>query len=148
MRQKSCRWKLLAWGRFPQDKTGLAHSRWRLPTLSLQEIAGAGRGKHSCVFCWFFFFFFHFLATPHGMWDLGFPTRNRTQATSIGEQSLNHWMAGEVPQHMLLAMNRVTSHSASQTWQTHHLSNRPLLFLRQIVCVCVCVCVCVYSVCV
>lgn len=133
MRQKSCWWKLLAWGRFPQNKTGLAHSRWCLPTLSLQETAGR-RGKHSCVFC-FVLFCFDFLATPHGMWDLGFPTRNRTQATSIGEQSLNHWMAGKVPQRMLLAMNRVTSHSASQTWQTHHLSNRPLLFLRQIVCV-------------
>ena len=104
---------------------------------------GGERETQLCVLLGFFFFF-HFLATPHGMWDLGFPTRNRTQATSIGEQSLNHWMAGEVPQHMLLAMNRVTSHSASQTWQTHHLSNRPLLLLRQIVCVCVCVCVCIY----
>ena len=31
------------------------------------------------------------------MWDPCSQTRDRTPASSIGRQSLNHWIAGEVP---------------------------------------------------
>ena len=37
------------------------------------------------------------MATPLGMWDLSSPTRNKTILPTSGAQSLNHWMAWEVP---------------------------------------------------
>ena len=37
-----------------------------------------------------------------GMWDLSFPTRDRTHNPCIGRQSLNHWTAREVPAWLLL----------------------------------------------
>ena len=40
---------------------------------------------------------FDFLAPPLGMWDLSSPTRNQTILPTSGAQSLNHWMAWEVP---------------------------------------------------
>ena len=44
-----------------------------------------------------FLSFLFFLAAPHGMWDLSFPTRDWTSAPALEAQSLNHWTAREVP---------------------------------------------------
>ena len=44
------------------------------------------------------FFMFWFL-WPRGMWDLSFPTRDRTCTPCIGRRSLSHWTAREVPAH-------------------------------------------------
>ena len=37
-----------------------------------------------------------------GMWDLSFPSRDRTHTLCIGRQSLNHWTTREVPFHNVL----------------------------------------------
>ena len=51
----------------------------------------------------FFFFFFAVLGLPfrelpHGMWNLGSPTRDGTYVPCIGRQILNHWTIREVLQ--------------------------------------------------
>ena len=38
-----------------------------------------------------------FLAAPHGMWDLSFPTRIKPVPPAVGAWSLNHWTTRELP---------------------------------------------------
>ena len=45
----------------------------------------------------YFLFLFIFLATPHGMWDLSFLTRNGTGTPVVEAQSPNCWTTREVP---------------------------------------------------
>ena len=44
-----------------------------------------------------FIYVFIFLAMPHGLQDLGSPTRDRTRATAVKAPSPKHWTAREVP---------------------------------------------------
>ena len=37
------------------------------------------------------------LSCPHGMWDIGSQTRDRTHIACIGKQIFNHWTTREVP---------------------------------------------------
>ena len=43
-----------------------------------------------CVIFWEFFW-------PWGMWDLSYPTRDKTHTPHIGRLSLSHWTTKEVP---------------------------------------------------
>ena len=43
------------------------------------------------VFIDFFFFPVFFWPRPWGLWDLSFPTRNKTQVRAVKAPSLNHW---------------------------------------------------------
>ena len=45
---------------------------------------------------YYFFFFSIFLAKPHGMWDVSFPTGITSLPLALEAQSLNHWTAREV----------------------------------------------------
>ena len=47
-----------------------------------------------CSFCDFSFFF---LVTPHGMTDLSSPPRDQSCIPEVEAQSLNQWIAREVP---------------------------------------------------
>ena len=48
-------------------------------------------------FILFFFTFLSFLAMLRDLWDLSFPTRDRTWALAVKAQSPNHWTARELP---------------------------------------------------
>ena len=51
--------------------------------------------------------FFNALAYwPQSMWDLSFPTRNRTHTPCPGRWNLNHWTIREVPQRKFLFSSR------------------------------------------
>ena len=47
--------------------------------------------------CFPYYLFLKFWVTPWDLWDLNFPTRVWTWASSIGRQSLKHWTMREVP---------------------------------------------------
>ena len=49
----------------------------------------------SCSFSGFCLFIF--LAAPHGMWDLSFPTRDGTCTLVLGVWGLRHWTTREAP---------------------------------------------------
>ena len=44
----------------------------------------------------YFSFFFFFFATPHGMWDLSYLTKDRTCALAVEAQNLNLWTTRKV----------------------------------------------------
>ena len=58
--------------------------------------------------------FYALVFWPWGMWDLHSPTRDRTHTPSKGRQSLNHWMAREVPQIIHSFIQQTPHH-----WECH-----------------------------
>lgn len=59
-----------------------------------------------CLFIWVFFFVVVcFLAVPHGIWNLGFPTRDWTCVPPTEEVWCpNHWTAKEFPDYFTSVM--------------------------------------------
>ena len=65
--------------------------------------------EDKCFALWILFSFyepqyFFFLTMLHCIWDLSSLTRDGTHTLCTGKQSLNHWIAREVPEHRLSLM--------------------------------------------
>ena len=56
---------------------------------------GLCRASHVCFL---FYFLKIFLAVPHGVWDLSFPTEDPTCVPCSGSVRINHWTTREVPE--------------------------------------------------